>query len=398
MTKTILSVNAGSSSVKINFYAMEKPPRAIADAEVSGITAPPQKLKYRTSTSEKKEELRESLNTPPAAFKFLLQRCLSDPELSEVASVEDLAYICHRVVHGGDYPDAIEINEETYHHLKMIEDLAPLHNYSALEIIRTCMQELVHVRNIAYFDSAFHKTLPKHVRTYPINQEIATTKGLRKYGFHGISYSFILRYVAEYLGKPQDSTTLIVLHLGSGASMCVIRDGKSIDTTLVFHYTSNASSLSPSSTTEMHISAAEEILNKQSGWKVLTGTTDFSQIAVESPPSENHKLAFDIVVDRISGFVGNYFVKVDGQVDAMVFAGGIGEKSALLRQAVVQQCRCLGFAIDATKNGQGAASKATVTEISKEPGRGPRVLICQTNEQFEMAYHTVNKSMKQDGL
>lgn len=127
MTKTILSVNAGSSSVKINFYAMEKPPRAIADAEVSGITAPPQKLKYRTSTSEKKEELRESLNTPPAAFKFLLQRCLSDPELSEVASVEDLAYICHRVVHGGDYPDAIEINEETYHHLKMIEDLAPLY-------------------------------------------------------------------------------------------------------------------------------------------------------------------------------------------------------------------------------------------------------------------------------
>lgn len=134
MTKTILSVNAGSSSVKINFYAMEKPPRAIADAEVSGITAPPQKLKYRTSTSQKKEELRESLNTPPAAFKFLLQRCLSDPELSEVASVEDLAYICHRVVHGGDYPDAIEINDESYHHLKKIEDLAPLYAHKCLPI------------------------------------------------------------------------------------------------------------------------------------------------------------------------------------------------------------------------------------------------------------------------
>lgn len=110
-------------------------------------------------------------------------------------------------------------------------DDACRHNYSALEIIRTCMQELVHVRNVAYFDSAFHKALPKHVRTYPINQEIATTRGLRKYGFHGISYSFILRCVAEYLGKPQEGTSLIVLHLGSGASMCVIRDGKSIDTT-----------------------------------------------------------------------------------------------------------------------------------------------------------------------
>lgn len=127
---------------------------------------------------------------------------------------------------------------------------------------------------------------------------------------------------------------------------------------------------------------AEEILNKNSGWKGLTGTTDFSEIAVENPPSENHKLAFDIVVDRISGFVGSYFVKLDGQLDALVFAGGLGEKSALLRQAVVRQCRCLGVSIDQTKNRQGPADeKATVTEISEQPGRSPRVLICQTNEQ-----------------
>jgi acetate kinase len=128
MTKTILSVNAGSSSVKINFYTLEKPPKGIADAEVSGITSPPQKLKYRAGTTQKKEELKEKLSTPTDAFKFLLQRCLSDPQLSDVASIDDLAYICHRVVHGGDYPDAIEINEETYDHLKKIEDLAPLYD------------------------------------------------------------------------------------------------------------------------------------------------------------------------------------------------------------------------------------------------------------------------------
>jgi len=92
------------------------------------------------------------------------------------------------------------------------------------------MQELPNVRSITYFDSAFHKTLPDYVRTYPINQEVATANGLRKYGFHGISYSFILRSVAEFIGKPMEQTNLITMHLGSGASICAIKEGKSIDT------------------------------------------------------------------------------------------------------------------------------------------------------------------------
>jgi acetate kinase len=126
MPRIILSVNAGSSSVKVTFYALEKPPRAIVDAQVSGITSPPQSLKYKTKTKERKDELKENLSTPPDAFKFLLHRCVSDSDISEVASTDDLAYICHRVVHGGDYTEATEINNETYHYLKDIEDLAPL--------------------------------------------------------------------------------------------------------------------------------------------------------------------------------------------------------------------------------------------------------------------------------
>ncbi|KAF3405513.1 hypothetical protein DPV78_002370 [Talaromyces pinophilus] len=411
MAKIILSVNAGSSSVKITFYKSQNPPSPIVDAQISGITSPPQTLKYSKSSGDKKEQLDENLDTPPKAFKYLLERCLSDTEISEIANVDDLACICHRVVHGGDYEDSIEIDDSTYHHLEKIEDLAPLHNFSALEIIRACRKELPNVRNIAHFDSAFHRSLPLHVRTYPIDQEIAKKNGLRKYGFHGISYSFILRSVAQFLGKPRYQTNLIVMHIGSGASICAIEDGKSIDTSmgltplaglpgatrsgdidpsLVFHYTSDASSLSPASTKEMHISTAEEILNKKSGWKGLTGTTDFAQIAVENPPTENHKLAFDIVVDRISGYLGNYYVKLQGKLDAVVFAGGIGEKSALLRKAVTQQCNCLGFDIDSEKNDRGVANDDPVTDISKSD-KGSRVLICQTNEQFEMAYHTLEE-------
>lgn len=124
--KSILSVNAGSSSVKITFYSFELPPKTIANAQVSGITAPPATLSYSKGEKTHKEELKEGLSTPQDAFKFLLKRCFADSELSEVASSDDLAYICHRVVHGGDYPEAVEINDETYHHLVEIEDLAPL--------------------------------------------------------------------------------------------------------------------------------------------------------------------------------------------------------------------------------------------------------------------------------
>lgn len=127
MGKYILAVNAGSSSVKVTFYTFENPPQAIADAQVSGITAPPPTLKYQRGPVKIKEELKEKLNTPQDAFKYILQRCFNDPELSEVASDRDLAYVCHRVVHGGDYQDAVEINDETLHHLEDLEDLAPLY-------------------------------------------------------------------------------------------------------------------------------------------------------------------------------------------------------------------------------------------------------------------------------
>lgn len=259
------------------------------------------------------------------------------------------------------------------------------------------MKQLPNVKNIASFDSAFHQHMPDHARTYAIDQRIAQEKGLRKYGFHGISYSYITRTVAGHLQKKPSELSIIALHLGSGASACAIKNGQSIDTSmgltplsglpggsrsgdidpcLIFHYTSTASKMSPSSTRDLHITEAEEILNKQSGWKALTGTTDFSQIAdLNAPPS--HKLAFNIFVDRIVGYVGNYFVKLDGAVDALVFSGGIGERSALLRERVTQKCACLGFALDEHHNENPGEDR--VVGIGK--GEKSATLICKTDEE-----------------
>jgi len=149
---------------------------------------------------------------------------------------------------------------------------------------------------------------------------------------------------------------------------------------LVFHYATNVGKLSPSSTESLHICRAEEILNKESGWKALTGTTNFGSIASSSSPEM--KLAFDIFVDRILGYIGSYYVSLHGKVDALVFAGGIGEKSDLLRSRVTDEASCLGFEIDGELNSRKI--KDVVQEVGKKEAKH-RTLVCQTNEQFEMA-------------
>lgn len=280
------------------------------------------------------------------------------------------------------------------------------HNKSAVDLMIACHEHLPNVTNVACFDSGFHHTMPEHVKAYMIDQKIAKEKGLRKYGFHGLSYSYITRAVAGFLGKPTEEANMIALHLGSGASICAIRKGKSIDTTmgltpvsglpggsrsgdidpaLIFHYTSEASKLSPNSTKELHISTAEEILNKKSGWKAVAGTSNFAEIAKENAPA-SHQLALDIFVDRIVGYVGSYYVKLGGEVDALAFAGGIGEKSALLRKLVVEKIACLGFTIDDKKNDQ-LEGEGIVHDIGEHNRK--KTLVCATDEDYEMAYNSM---------
>lgn len=162
---------------------------------------------------------------------------------------------------------------------------------------------------------------------------------------------------------------------------------------LVFHYASDVGKLSPASTKELHISVAETILNKEAGWKALTGTTNFGVIADPASKDPMHHLAFDLFVNRVCSYVGSYYVSLRGQVDALVFAGGIGERSGRLRRAVVDNCACLGFEVDDGKNsavgggGAGDDDGAVVREIgsSSKDGQVHKVLVCTTDEQFEMA-------------
>jgi acetate kinase len=236
MSKIILSVNAGSSSVKISVYraSQGQEPEELAETQIDGLTAPPPQLKYTRGGKKicKDKKIEAEISSQNDAFQFLLDELIKDKEFDHINKKEDVAIVCHRVVHGGDYDEPKIITEDTYHHIEALTDLAPLHNASALEIIKHCIKDLPNTRIVAVFDSQFHQTIPEHIRTYPIDQEIARKNKLRKYGFHGISYSYITRSVAQFLGKKESEMNLILLHLGSGASACAVKGGKSLDTSM----------------------------------------------------------------------------------------------------------------------------------------------------------------------
>ena len=236
MAKIILSINAGSSSVKVSVYKAEsagKDPSQLAEAQVSGLTAPPATFTYKhgSSTITKDEEIQGSVGQEEA-FEYIVRKLEDDEDLSEVSHRDDIHYACHRVVHGGEYPNHRVIDRETYHHLEELTELAPLHNAGALAIVKACHDRIPKARNIAQFDSSFHQSMPEATRTYMIDPKVAKQNSLRKYGFHGISYAFITRSVANYLKKDVGQLNIIALHLGSGASVCAIQGGKSLDTSM----------------------------------------------------------------------------------------------------------------------------------------------------------------------
>jgi acetate kinase len=406
MSHIVLAVNAGSSSVKVSvFETNQRLPHELASAQVDGLTAPPATLKYTCGETRVKGQELPDVHGTEDALNYILDHLEKDSGLTQLSSRDAVHYVCHRIVHGGDYNKPVRIDDATYKHLEELSELAPLHNQSALALVRAVGAALPRASNIAFFDSAFHATIPEHVRTYPISPRVAKEKRLRKYGFHGLSYAFISGAVASHLSKPAAELNIIALHLGSGASACAILGGRSLDTSmgltplaglpgatrsgsvdpsLVFHYGASEEQVMASQG-KLHMTRAEEILNKESGWKALTGTTDFGKISSEAEAgSKDHALAFDMFADRVSGFVGSYYVSLRGKVDALVFAGGIGERGSRLRKAVVEATTCLGFQLDTEKNEHPGDDGSAVVDIGAESSRH-RVLICRTDEQLEMA-------------
>lgn len=251
----------------------------------------------------------------------------------------------HRVVHGGErFTQPTLIDDEVMDAIKELIPLAPLHNPANLEGIRVVKKKLPNIPQVAVFDTAFHSTLKREAFIYAIPFEMFEKHHIRRYGFHGISHSYLLKEAAKILGKSVEETNLITLHLGNGASACAIKNGKSIDTSMGFTPLEGlvmgtrcgdidpAISLFLEKKLGYNADEVDKILNKKSGLFGLCGDNDVRNILQRD--DERAKLAIDVMVRRIQKYIGAYMVLL-GRVDAVVFSGGIGENSKYIRDRVL---------------------------------------------------------------
>jgi acetate kinase len=392
----ILVINSGSSSIKYQLFhhasrlawgVLER----IGEAESRLLHYqggdPPQAVD-KTATALSVPEHGEGMSR---VFTALVESgCLQHPE--------DLLGIGHRVVHGGEaFTQPTVINEAVLAKLAALIPLAPLHNPANLKGIEVALQLCPRVPQVAVFDTAFHQTLPPYAFHYPLPYSLYETHHVRRYGFHGTSHYYVATQAAAYLGQPLDQLNLITLHLGNGASVTAIKEGRSVDTSMGMTpleglmMGTRCGDIDPSLpfylTKELGKSPeeVESLLNRDSGLKGLCGANDMREVRRLARAGDSRaRLAIEMYCYRIKKYLGAYCA-VLGRLDALVFTGGIGENDGETRQQACAGLAHVGIVIDEERN-QGTARQAMA--IHKEGAATP-VLVIPTDEELAIARQTL---------
>lgn len=333
------------------------------------------------------------------AIKFVLKQ-FTDPKYPVISSLNEITAIGHRVVHGGEkFKESVIVNEDVK---KGIEDaivFAPLHNPAHLQGIKACELNLPGKVNVAVFDTAFHQTMPKEHYLYPIPYEYYEKYGIRKYGAHGTSHKYIANRIAELLGKPIEDLKIISCHIGQGASICAIQNGKSVDTSMGLTplggvaMGSRSGDLDPSVVTflmekeNLNPAQMEHILNKKSGLYALSGISSDNR-DVERAIAQGDQRAMDSLKEYdyiIAQYIGKYAVTMNG-VDVITFTAGVGEKGPITRSDVCKYLGFMGVELDEEINN---TTKDTEKDISKESSK-VKVWVVPTNEELMIARETAS--------
>jgi acetate kinase len=307
----------------------------------------------------------------------------------------------HRIVHGGRlFTTPVLIDDEVERGIESLAPLAPLHNPPGLLGIRGARALLPDVPQVAVFDTAFHATMPAEASTYAIDRELAARLGIRRYGFHGTSYRYVSARAAAHLDRPLGELKMIVLHLGNGASAAAIQGGHSIDTSMGLTplqglvMGTRSGDLDPAilpylnRVAGMSFADVDELLNRHSGLLGLGGTSDMraTSAAAEGsgPESDAAALAINVYIHRLRHYIGAYTAQLGG-LDALVFTGGVGENSPLIRERAVDRLGFLGIEIDRDANSIGSGERTIST-----PGSAVAVLVIPTDEELEIARQTAS--------
>jgi acetate kinase len=316
-----------------------------------------------------------------------------------IHDASELFGIGHRVVHGGElFRNATVVDDHVVAAIRSLIPLAPLHNPSNLLGIEIAGTLFPDVPQVAVFDTAFHQTLPPRAFHYAIPYDWYTEHHVRRYGFHGTSHLYVSREAARYLGKGPEETNLITLHLGNGASCTAVQGGSSADTSMGLTpleglvMGTRSGDIDPAlhffiiRQTGMSAEDLEKALNSQSGLKGICGLNDMREIQEQAENgNERAELAIDIFCYRIKKYIGAYCAAL-GRVDALVFTGGIGENSAVVRSRVCSGLQHMGINVDEKKN---AAVSGDIAEIQTD-GAAPKLLVIKTDEEREIARQTVD--------
>ncbi len=390
----VLVINCGSSSLKFQLIDSESESvLAKGLCERIGIDG---RLVYQRAGGEK-EVTEETMPTHTEAVKMVLE-ALINPKTGAIASLDEISAVGHRVVHGGEaFTESTLINEEVIAAIENVSELAPLHNPANLIGIAACQELMPGVPMAAVFDTAFHQTMPKEAYMYGIPYKYYEQYKVRKYGFHGTSHSYVSKRAAELLGKPYDSLKTIVCHLGNGASVCAVKNGKSVDTSMGLTpleglvMGTRSGDVDPSvleyiaEKENFDIHQVLNVLNKESGVYGVSGvSSDFRDIeAAAEAGDERADLAQELFCYRVIHYIGAYAAAMNG-VDAICFTAGLGENSGMIREKICANLGYLGVELNPEENKKRGEDLIISTENSKV-----KVLAVPTNEELAIARETV---------
>ena len=393
----ILVINSGSSSIKYQLFKMPaKQPVCSGLVERIGIEG--SFIKHVVfSGGEKRTVEKEAFIASHAEALNQVLTLLINGEYAVIASLEDIAAVGHRVVHGGEnFADATLVTDEVKQEIKKLFSLAPLHNPVNYTCIEVAEHTFPSAKQIAVFDTAFHQTIPEVAYRYAIPEKYYTEEGIRVYGFHGTSHKYVSGQAIQWLGRQKSK--IISIHLGNGCSIAAIKDGKSIDTSMGFGPLSGlmmgtrSGDIDPSVIFHLMENSGytpeqlNNLLNKQSGLLGVGGSSDMRDInKMAGRGNEAAKLALKLYAYRIKKFIGAYAASLNG-IDAIIFTAGVGENDREMRAAVCHELNFLGINIDLDKNNN---YKGTPLDISIE-GEPVRILVIPTNEEYEIATQCFN--------
>ncbi|MFT3982686.1 MAG: acetate kinase [Lachnospiraceae bacterium] len=391
----VLVINCGSSSLKyqlINSDSEEVLAKGIC--ERIGITGG-----MLTHQPEGRDKIKTAVDMPDhtVAVKLVIES-LTDKDSGVIKSLSEIDAVGHRVVHGGErFSESTLLTEDVMKAIEECNDLAPLHNPANLTGIRSCMKVLPGVPMVGVFDTAFHQTMPPKAFLYGIPFEYYQKYKVRRYGFHGTSHEFVSKRAAELLLKDKSDFKVIVCHLGNGASISAVSNGKCVDTSMGLTplegliMGTRSGDLDPAildflvKKEGLTISEVTDILNKKSGVLGLSGvSSDFRDLGnAADTGNEQAKTALETYAYRVAKYIGSYAAAMNG-VDAIVFTAGVGENNTQVRQMIGDYLGYLGTSVVSEKNnvkGEEAVLSADGAKVA--------ILVIPTNEELAIARETV---------